>query len=112
MPSLAQIIEAAWLALSVNAPIQVIITIGQWLLMARFLTSNTNRRTIRNALSCLALTYISAYAIALPIWLFWPFDPELILYNNRISMPAVIGEAIAMPFWLYRFGYFKRQTLN
>lgn len=104
--------DAALLALAINAPIQLIITIGQWLLMARFLGPNTvgaDKRTIGDALSCLALTYLSAYFIALFFWLFWPLDPELILYNNRISMPAVLGEIIAIPFWLKQYGYFKRK---
>lgn len=92
------------LALSVNAPIQLIITIGQWLLMARFLAPR--EKTIGHALSCLLYTYITAFLLALIFWLFWPFDPELILYNNRISVPAILGEIIAIPFWLKQYGYF------
>ncbi len=103
--------EIVILALSVNAPIQVIITIGQWLLMARFLNHDySNKNSIGDILSCLSLSYISAFFLALIIWLFWPLDPELILYNNRISIPAIIGELIAIPFWLNQFGYFKRKT--
>ena len=100
-------IEIVILALSVNAPIQIIITIGQWLLMARFLAPK--ERTFKDALSCLALTYISAFLLALLFWLFWPLSPELILYNNRISIPAILGEIIAIPFWLYQFGYLKKK---
>ncbi len=99
------IFEVVILALAVNAPIQIIITIGQWLLMARFLAPR--ERTLSNALSCLALTYSTAFLLSLLFWLFWPFNPELILYNNRISIPAILGEIIAIPFWLYRFNYFK-----
>ena len=98
-------LEIIILALSVNAPIQVIITIGQWLLMARFLAPK--ERTFSDALSCLSLTYITAFVLALFFWLYWPLDPELILYNNRISIPAIMGEIIAIPFWLYQFNYFK-----
>ena len=64
-------------------------------------------KTIGDALTCLAATYITAYFIALLFWLFWPLHPDLIMYNNRISVPAVLGEIIAIPFWLKRFGYIK-----
>ncbi len=100
------IFEIIVLAFSVNAPIQIIITIGQWLLMARFLAPNN--KSISDVLSCLALTYITAFLLALLFWLFWPLDPDLILYNNRISIPAILGEIIAIPFWLKQFGYFKK----
>ena len=101
--------ETVFLALSVNAPIQIIITIGQWLLMTRFLkpeAKTISRKTIADNLSCLVLTYLTAFLLSLPIWLFWPFDPELILYSNRISIPAIAGEIIAIPFWLKQYGYF------
>ncbi len=100
--------EIIVLAFSVNAPIQVIITVGQWLLMARFLSPEN--KTISDALSCLALTYITAFLLALLFWLFWPLHPDLILYNNRISIPAILGEIIAIPFWLYQFNYFKKSN--
>ncbi len=102
------LIEIATLAFSINAPIQLIITIGQWLLIARFL--NPPNKTISNTLLCLVVSYISAYLIALGLWLFWPIDPELILYHNRISIPAVLGEMIAIPFWLKQFGFFKPEA--
>ena len=104
------ILDAMLLALIINAPIQVIITIGQWLLMGRIIAPED--KTIADALRCLALTYITAYFLSLLIWLFWPLDPELILYNNRISVPAILGEALAIPFWLKRCGYIgqKRTT--
>lgn len=101
------IVETMLLAFFINAPIQIIITIGQWLLMARFIAPEG--KTIGDALGCLAITYLTAYLIALIIWLFWPLSPELILYNNRISIPAVVGEVIAIPIWLKQFGYFDTQ---
>ncbi len=97
------IIDWLILAFSVNAPIQVIITMGQWLLISRFL--NPTHKSFTRLLLCLLTTYISAYLIALIIWLFWPLDIDLILYHNRISIPAVIGEIIAIPIWLYWFHY-------
>ena len=97
------IIDAMVLAFFINAPIQLIITIGQWLLMARFLTPKD--KTIADALSCLALSYFTAYLLALFIWFAWPFDPDLVMYNNRISIPAILGEMIAIPIWLKWFGY-------
>ncbi|MDX2502881.1 MAG: hypothetical protein QNL62_00180 [Gammaproteobacteria bacterium] len=102
------ILDALVLAFFINAPIQIIITIGQWLLMARFIAPQD--KTISDALACLALTYISAYLIALLIWLFWPLAPDLIMYNNRISIPAVLGEIIAIPFWLKKFAYLKPKS--
>ena len=102
------IFDSLALAFFINAPMQIIITIGQWLLMARFIAPEN--KTIGDALACLALTYISAYLIALLIWLFWPLHPDLILYRNRISIPAILGEIIAIPFWLKRFGYLYSRT--
>lgn len=106
MSFLTNIIDAMVLAFFINAPIQVIITIGQWLLMARFIAPPD--KTISDALQCLALSYITAYFLSLVIWLIWPLDPELIMYKNRISIPAILGEAIAIPFWLKRFAYIGR----
>ena len=71
--------------------------------MARFIAPED--KTIGDALSCLGLTYLSAYLLSLIIWLFWPLDPELVMYSNRISVPAILGEIISIPFWLKRFGY-------
>lgn len=99
----ADFIDAIALAFFINAPIQLIITIGQWLLMARFLAPK--EKTIADALSCLALSYFTAFLLSLPIWFAWPFDPELVMYNNRISIPAILGEMIAIPIWLRRFAY-------
>jgi len=95
------------LAFFINAPIQVIITIGQWLLMARIIAPQD--KTIGEAMQCLALSYVTAYFLSLIIWLVWPLDPELIMYKNRISIPAILGEVIAIPFWLKRFGYIGRK---
>lgn len=99
------IIDALVVAFLINAPIQLIITIGQWLLMTRFLAPDN--KTISDTIKCLALSYISAYVIALVIWLFWPLAPELVLYRNRISVPGVLGELIAIPYWLYKLGWLK-----
>ncbi len=98
------------LAFFINAPIQIIITLGQWLLMARFIAPPD--KTIKDALQCLAATYITAYFLALLIWLFWPLDPDLIMYKNRISIPAIIGEAIAMFYWLKHFKYILRRKIE
>lgn len=100
------VVDAIILAFFINAPIQIIITIGQWLLMARFLAPAD--KTITDALTCLGLSYLSAFILSLLIWLFWPLDPELVMYNNRISIPAILGELIVIPFWLKHFGYIGR----
>ena len=71
--------------------------------MARFIAPQD--KTIYDAIRCLGLTYISAFILSLIIWLLWPFSPDLVLYSNRISIPAVLGELIAIPFWLKRSGY-------
>ncbi len=104
------ILDAMILAFFINAPIQIIITIGQWLVMARFIAPPD--KTIKDALNCLAATYISAYFIALLIWMFWPLDPELTMYRNRISIPAVIGEGIAIFYWLKHSGYIYRKKIE
>ena len=101
--ALATFLDAVFLAFLVNAPIQVIITIAQWLLMARFIAPQD--KSFYDAIRCLASTYISAFLLSLLIWLFWPLSPDLVLYSNRISIPAVIGELMAIPFWLKRYGY-------
>lgn len=100
---MSDFIDAMVLAFFINAPIQIIITIGQWLLMGRFLAPQD--KTLGDALNCLALSYVSAYLLSLVIWLAWPFAPELVMYNNRISIPAILGEVIAIPVWLKWFGY-------
>ncbi len=78
--------------------------------MARFIAPSD--RTIKHALSCLAATYITAWFIALLLWLFWPLDPDLILYKNRISIPAVIGEAIAMLYWMKHYKHIFRKKIE
>lgn len=100
------ILDAVILAFLINAPIQIIITVAQWLLMARFIAPQD--KSFCDAVRCLGKTYISAFIAALIIWLFWPLSTELIMYNNRISIPAILGELIVIPFWLKRCGYILR----
>ena len=96
-------LDTALLAFLVNAPIQVIISVAQWLLMARFIAPQD--KSFCDAIRCLAATYTTAFILSLIIWLVWPFPNEWVLYSNRISIPAVLGELIAIPFWLRRYGY-------
>lgn len=96
-------LDAVYLYFLVNLPIQEIITIAQWLLMALFIAPED--KSFCDASHCLSLTYITAFILSLIIWLLWPLSPDLVLYSNRISIPAVIGELIAIPFWLKRYGY-------
>ncbi len=104
---LADIIDAMILAFFINAPIQLIITIAQWLLMVRFISIRT--QTISSILSCLIFSYLSAYLLSLFFWFAWPLDPEWVMYNNRISIPAILGELVALPFWLKWYGYMGRK---
>ena len=108
--SLYTFLDAVFLAFLVNLPIQFIITIAQWLVMARFIAPEDV--SFCDAIRCLLLTYISAFILSLIIWLLWPLSPDLVLYSNRISIPAVIGELIAIPFWLKHYGYFKSKSSN
>jgi len=101
---LVSFLDAIYLAFLVNLPIQIIITVAQWLVMARFIAPQDI--SFCDAIRCLGATYLSAFLLSLPIWLFWPLSNELVLYSNRISMPAVIAEMIAIPFWLKRYGYY------
>jgi len=100
---LVRILELFSLAFFVGAPILVISAIGQWVVQFR-LIHNHNVEHLAG-LKCIFYSAISAYFISLFIWIFWPLHPDLIMYNNRISIPTVIGEFIAIPIWLKRFGY-------
>ena len=71
--------------------------------MARFIAPQD--KSFYDAISCLGMSYISAFIVSLFIWLLWPFPADLVLYSNRISIPAVLGELIVIPFWLKRYGY-------
>lgn len=103
-----RILELLTLAFFIGAPILVISAIGQWVLQFR-LIENHNVEHLAG-LRCILYSAVSAYLLSLIIWIFWPLHPELIMYNNRISIPTVIGELIAIPFWLKRFGYIYRKN--
>jgi len=104
---LARVLELISLEFFIGAPILVICAIGQWVIQFR-LIQNHNVEHLAG-LRCILYSAISAYFLALFIWIFWPLHPELIMYNNRINIPTVIGEFIAIPFWLKRFGYIKKK---
>ncbi|MBF0265769.1 MAG: hypothetical protein HQL46_10890 [Gammaproteobacteria bacterium] len=101
-------IELITVSFYISAPILVIAAIGQWVIQFK-LIPNHHLNTLP-ALRCIIFTIITAFILSIIIWLIWPFDPSLIMYNDRISIPASIAEFIAIPFWLKRCGYFNRET--
>jgi len=104
---LARILELFSLAFFIGAPILVISAVGQWVLQFR-LIQNHNVEHLAGLL-CILYSALTAYVLSLLVWIFWPLHPDLIMYNNRISVPTVIGELIAIPIWLKRFGYIFTQ---
>jgi len=101
------IIELLTISFYVSAPILVISAVGQWVIQFK-LIPNHHLETLA-ALRCILYTIISAYILSILIWLAWPLDPSLIMYNDRLSIPTAIAEFIVIPFWLKRCGYFKRE---
>ncbi|MFK5984145.1 MAG: hypothetical protein QM479_01790 [Pseudomonadota bacterium] len=89
----------------ISAPLLVISAVGQWVIQFRLIPEH--QVTHLRGLRCIIYSLISAYLLSLIIWISWPADPALIMYNNRISLPAVFGEFIAIPFWIIRCGYFR-----
>jgi hypothetical protein len=104
---LIKVFEFFSLGFFIGAPILVISAIAQWLIQFRLIPDH-NIPHMRG-LRCILYAQLSAYFLSLFIWMLWPLDPELIMYNNRISIPTVIGEIIAIPFWIKHVGYFKKQ---
>jgi len=100
-----RLFELLSLGFFISAPILVICAIGQWVIQFRLIPEH-NVPHIKG-LKCIFYTQISVYFLSIILWILWPLDPQLIMYNNRISVPSVIGEIIAIPFWLKYFGYFK-----
>ena len=92
----------------IGAPILVISAVGQWVIQFRLIPEHNVPHM--QGLRCIIYTQLSAYLLALVVWLLWPIDPQLIMYNNHISVPNVIAELITIPFWLKRFGYFKKKN--
>lgn len=100
-----RLLELLSLNFFISAPILVISSIGQWVIQFRLIPEhNISHMT---GLRCIIYAQVSAYVLSLIIWILWPLDPLSIMYNNRISIPTVIGEFIAIPLWIKRFGYFK-----
>lgn len=104
MPAIFEVLSVSFL---VGLPIFIIAAVAQWVLQFRVFPNPG--LSIAQGLSCILITFVSAYLLSMLIWLFWPLHTGLILYNDRISIPAVIAEIIALPFWMKRYGYFKRQ---
>jgi hypothetical protein len=102
-----QIFELLSLGFFVGAPILIISAIGQWVIQFRLIPEHNVPHL--SGLRCILYTQITTYILSLIIWVFWPIDPQLIMYNNRISIPTVIGEFIAIPLWMKRYGYFNQK---
>ncbi|MFK5891859.1 MAG: hypothetical protein QM504_01400, partial [Pseudomonadota bacterium] len=98
------LLELLSLGFFVGAPILVISAIGQWVIQFRLIPVHNVPHMA--GLRCIVYAQVSAYMLSLIIWILWPLDPLLIMYNNRISVPTVIGEFIAIPLWINSYGYF------
>lgn len=90
----------------ISLPVLVISAAGQWVIQFRLIFNHTV--TLKNGLLCILLTQISVYVLSLIIWLLWPLDPNLVMYHNRISVPAVSAEILLIPLWMRYFGYLHR----
>ena len=101
-----RVFELLSLGFFVGAPILVISAIAQWLIQFRLITEHNVPHL--SGLRCILYAQISAYILSIIVWVFWPIDPQLIMYNNRISIPTVIGEFIAIPLWMKRYSYFNQ----
>jgi len=100
-----RLFELLSLSFFISAPILVISAIGQWVIQFRLIPEHNVQHM--DGLRCILYTQISVFIFSIFLWIFWPLDPQLIMYNNRISVPSVIGEIIAIPLWIKYFGYFN-----
>ncbi len=89
----------------ISLPVLVIVAVGQWVVQFRLIFEHSV--SVKNGLLCIFFSQLSAFFLSFFIWLSWPLDTGLILYHDRISIPAVVAEMIAIPFWLRYFGYFS-----
>ena len=105
-----RLFELLSLSFFISAPILVISSIAQWVILFRLIPEHQIPHM--DGLRCILYTQISVYIISLILWILWPLDPQLIMYNNRISVPTVIGEVLVMPLWIKHFGYFKSSNKN
>ncbi len=105
---LFKVLELLSLGFFIGAPILVISAVAQWLIQFRLIPDHNIPHM--TGLKCIFYAQLSAYFLSLFLWVLWPIHPDLIMYNDRISVPTVIGEIIAIPFWIKRFGYFKKSS--
>lgn len=105
-----RLFELLSLSFFISAPILVISSIGQWVIQFRLIPEHHVQHV--DGLRCILYTQISVYILSIILWVLWPLDPQLIMYNNRISVPGVIAEVIVMPLWIKHFGYFKSSKKN
>lgn len=104
MNSETGLLEILFITFTVGAPVQVIGAVFQWIVQFRLLSNEQIDKL--QGLLCILYTCLSAYLLSLVILLLWPFGDELpLLINERLSVPAIIGTALAMPYWLYKFHY-------
>jgi len=99
-------LELLHIAFYVSVPVHLLAAVGQWVIQFRLIPFH--QVPTMKGIQCIILTTLSAFFLGILFWIFWPLHPELILYNDRISIPAAIAHFIMMPLWLSFFGYFKR----
>jgi len=100
---LSRIFELLTIAFFIGIPVHLIASIGQWVIQFRLIPDHQVKTT--DGIKCIFLTLISSYFLSLVIWILWPLHPDLILYHDRLSVPATIAELICMPFWIRHYGY-------
>ncbi|MDX1654460.1 MAG: hypothetical protein R3310_04530 [Candidatus Competibacteraceae bacterium] len=98
-------LEVLRLGLMVALPVLAVTAAFQAVVLLKLLDLPHGGRA--RALWCILLTALSAYLLSLPLWLLWP-DPDNLLLRDTFSVPALLGEAMAMPFWLWRLGFVGR----
>ena len=102
MPDVLEILR---LGLAAASPVLTVTAAFQGVVLLKLLDLPPGGRG--RALVCILLTALSAYVLSLPLWLLWP-DPDSLMLRDTFSVPALIGEALAMPFWLWRLGFLGR----
>ena len=96
----------ARLSLPVAAPVLMVAGVAELMLLIHAFPQPGQR--LIHVFGLVFITGASAWLISLPLWLFWPLPADWIVLGVW-SLPAILGEALAIPLWLWLLGPLRRR---
>lgn len=93
------IFEIVFLSLYLGSAVYAFATAGEVLFLFKFMPDR-DAFSVAARLFCLGASQVLALLIAQIVWLFWPFEFDIMAWKF-INLPAVVGEIFSVPVFIW-----------